>query len=39
MALSLPIVAIVNVSQECNAKATILWDNAFAKEVPGMENC
>ncbi|XP_054859175.1 signal transducer and activator of transcription 6 isoform X2 [Eublepharis macularius] len=30
-ALSLPIVVIVHGNQDNNAKATILWDNAFAK--------
>nr|CAB3266641.1 STAT-b protein [Phallusia mammillata] len=27
---SLPVVVIVNVSQECNARGTVLWDNAFS---------
>jgi len=31
--MSLPVVVIVNVSQECNARATVLWDNAFSDKV------
>ncbi|XP_013918675.1 PREDICTED: signal transducer and activator of transcription 6 [Thamnophis sirtalis] len=33
-ALSLPIVVIVHGNQDNNAKATILWDNAFAAPLP-----
>jgi len=31
--LSLPAVVTVHGNQECNALATILWDNAFAEPV------
>ena len=31
--LSLPVVVTVHGNQECNALATILWDNAFAEPV------
>ena len=31
--MSLPVVVIVNVSQESNARGTILWDNAFSYKV------
>lgn len=32
-ALSLPLVVIVHGNQDNNAKATILWDNAFSEMV------
>ena len=32
-ALSMPVVVTVHGNQECNALATILWDNAFAEPV------
>ena len=31
--LSLPVVVTVHGNQECNALATVLWDNAFAESV------
>lgn len=31
--LSLPVVVTVHGNQECNALATVLWDNAFALPV------
>lgn len=34
--LSLPVVVIVHGSQDNNATATVLWDNAFAEPVSGM---
>lgn len=33
--LSLPVVVIVHGSQDNNATATVLWDNAFAEPVSG----
>jgi hypothetical protein len=31
--LSLPVVVTVHGNQECNATATVLWDNAFFEPV------
>lgn len=33
--LSLPVVVTVHGNQECNALATVLWDNAFSEPVCG----
>ena len=37
--LSLPVVVIVHGSQDNNATATVLWDNAFAEPVSKMFVC
>ena len=34
--MSLPVVVIVHGSQDNNATATVLWDNAFAEPVSAM---
>ena len=36
--LSVPVVVTVHGNQECNALATVLWDNAFAAQV-ALDSC